>query len=986
MADGQDAGGKTGRHIAAMVADQLLRSDGVRPGLCVHAGCGDGTLTAELARGGTFLVHGLSSDPGDVAKARRHVRARGLYGKVSVDLCSPAQLPYVDNLVNAVVVDDLPALLEKGFSVSEVMRVLCPGGVALLGRRDDAGGQAFTEAQLKAVLIEAGVADISFIKAHGLWAKVAKPWPDDPGPDAPPSRVQWMAGPIWSRGHFSTLNWQSAGGRVFYFFDEAPTQVEGPAQVYLTSRDAFNGLLLWKRRMPGDWKYPALQRAVGKFLATDERVYVVLEENGSLVALDAATGKTVRTYAGQSPTTIRRWRDALILAGGGPIRSMDPATGELRWQSEVAGTFDVGGDQVYCQARASLACLSASTGQVVWQRKPPWGRKKAALRCHYRGILLFAESKGHQAGAVHVVSAEDGKHLWSRDYNAPSKSYGRDPLTAGGLVWIHIREDKEAGVGWLGLDPMTGDIKRRIDYPPELVGKVRQRCFPNRIVGRFFVTGKDPVYVDWRTGQVRVVKVARGTCRAGGGFHSAYGLAYTGPHQCHCFPMLRGFVALAVGSAADHSSGDHEPTARLEKGPVFGRALGPAAGPATGEWPCYRHDALRSGRTTARVPTDLRVLWSRHVGGRISGPVVAGGRLFVSSMDTHQVMALDADTGDALWDFTSGGPIDTPPTVWRGLCLFGSRDGWAYCLEASSGKLVWRFRAAPRDRRIVVNGRLESAWPVFGSVVVQDGTVFFAAGRDARVGGGITVYAVEPLAGKVLWKKRPSGDYVSDILVSDGESVCLPALRFDPRTGDTSAVDKWKPAQLRGGRGGLLDDSLGIREGGWSGPVGKGRILIITGPNDLQIANRAGWSGPKADGQVQVFDSQRAYAIASKARNDAFLKQGQGEWTVSARHARKGPPAWEVTVPIRPRAMLLADQTLFLAGTPDIADPQDPWAAIKGGKGATLWALSKTDGAKLGETTLDVPPVWDGLAAAGGRLYISLTDGRLLCLGGQPGN
>ena len=163
-------------------------------------------------------------------------------------------------------------------------------------------------------------------------------------------------------------------------------------------------------------------------------------------------------------------------------------------------------------------------------------------------------------------------------------------------------------------------------------------------------------------------------------------------------------------------------------------------------------------------------------------------------------------------------------------------------------------------------------------------------------------------------------------------------------------------------------------------------MLILDGRNDPQISNGAGWSGPKAEGQVQVFNARRAYAISTKARNDVFVKQGQGEWTLSARDDRKKPPAWEITVPIRPRAMLLADKALFFAGTPDVADPEDPWAAIKGRKGALLCAFSTTDGTKLAEMALDVPPVWDGLAAANGRLYVSMTDGSVLCLGRQTGN
>jgi len=45
-----------------------------------------------------------------------------------------------------------------------------------------------------------------------------------------------------------------------------------------------------------------------------------------------------------------------------------------------------------------------------------------------------------------------------------------------------------------------------------------------------------------------------------------------------------------------------------------------------------------------------------------------------------------------------------------------------------------------------------------------------------------------------------------------------------------------------------------------------------------------------------------------------------------------------------------------------------------------LWAASKSTGEKLAEYKLDVPPAWDGLAAADGMLCLSLADGRILCM------
>jgi len=48
-----------------------------------------------------------------------------------------------------------------------------------------------------------------------------------------------------------------------------------------------------------------------------------------------------------------------------------------------------------------------------------------------------------------------------------------------------------------------------------------------------------------------------------------------------------------------------------------------------------------------------------------------------------------------------------------------------------------------------------------------------------------------------------------------------------------------------------------------------------------------------------------------------------------------------------------------------------------------LWVLSAEDGSKLAEQSLGAPAVWDGLAAADRRLYLSTVDGKVLCFGGR---
>jgi len=65
------------------------------------------------------------------------------------------------------------------------------------------------------------------------------------------------------------------------------------------------------------------------------------------------------------------------------------------------------------------------------------------------------------------------------------------------------------------------------------------------------------------------------------------------------------------------------------------------------------------------------------------------------------------------------GRIDSPPTCYQGLLLFGCRGGWVYAIRAKDGVLAWKFNDLPEKRLISADGQLESAWPVCGSVMAE---------------------------------------------------------------------------------------------------------------------------------------------------------------------------------------------------------------------------------------------------------------------------
>jgi SAM-dependent methyltransferase len=285
----------SGAQAPAGPAD-LAKASGIQGGLVVHLGCGEGAETLGLLLDERYLVQGLDADAAKVRAAREKILAAGQAGKVSAECFDGSHLPYVDNLVN-LVIDSAGTVARE-----EILRVLAPGGVAMTGGR-----------------------------------KVVKPWPADidqwthypHGPDnnavaadrraGEPRSIQWVSEPRWGRSHEELASMSAAvtaDGRMFFIVDEAPlASIRYLGQWQLVARDAFNGTLLWKRAIPV-WNDHLRHFRSGpahlprRLVAVGDEVYVTLGLAGPVAALDAASGKTIRQYAGTERT------EEIVAVGG----------------------------------------------------------------------------------------------------------------------------------------------------------------------------------------------------------------------------------------------------------------------------------------------------------------------------------------------------------------------------------------------------------------------------------------------------------------------------------------------------------------------------------------------------------------------------------------------------------------------------------------------------------------------------------------------
>ena len=1054
------AGGALGAPSPADQARAILQAAGVQGGLVVHLGCGDGHLTAALHAGDAYVVHGLDTDPANVAKARQAIASKGLTGKVSVDRFDGKRLPYVDNLVNLVVAEDA-----AGVPMAEVLRVLAPEGVA-------------------------------YVQAGGAWQKTVKPRPadidewthflHDSGGNAvaedeqvgSPRSLRWVAGPRHCRSHEFPTSVQAVvttGGRIFTIFDEAPTGVyeKLPQDCHLVARDAFNGKLLWKVPLQKwDTKYGTGQgnrwgmhhTIARRLVAQDDRVYVTLQFLDSPVSvLEAATGKVLTpALEGTGGTDEMVLADGILfavlvkerspgaierIAAGSLTNSLvavDVRTGKPLWRKADVGmapyTLAARDGRVVYHNLAEIVCLDARTGAEVWRTANPVNAIQAGLSCLVvrDGAVLYHQGAGSK-GKLTVLNLADGRVRWEHAGFTPISAACTQPtevFVIDGKVWCGLSQD--------GLDLATGQVAKHVDLFNLVTPGHHRRCLRGKATVHYVIQNKRGAeFVDVRGTDHMRNDWLRTPCFAGG--VPANGLFYVPPSQCFCYPgaLVTGYLALASGPARTVKP---SPATALEQGPAYGKAAGSKASDA--DWPMYRRDGLRSGAAPTAVPAALAARWQVRLASPATQPVIVGDRLWVAEKDAHTIRCLNAGTGEEVWRFVAGGRVDSSPTVHEGMVLFGCRDGYVYALRASDGDLAWRFRAAPDEVRTVAFEQVESLWPVHGSVLVQDGVVYFAAGRSSFLDGGIVVYGLDAKTGRTLHHHVLDGPWpdikkdvdrpfamegaLPDLLVSDAKkNLYMMQVKFDarlarqpaPRESDLGELDMGEPHLAA--TGGFLDDTnfdriFWMYSRRWPGfyfaqqAPKSGQLVVFDDKSTYAVKffyRRHQWSPkffPEDQGYLLFADANEnepgflKTAKAAKGAKGAKGAQEGGmlEWlpkeSVTDNHKRGGqgaekgtgyvryePATWQTMIPVRVRAMVLAGDRLVVAGPPDVVVADDPLAAFEGRAGAVLQVRAAADGALVKEYPLPVPPVFDGMSAAGGRLYVALEDGTVLCLGGK---
>jgi len=769
-----------------------------------------------------------------------------------------------------------------------------------------------------------------------------------------------------------------------------------------------------------------LKRTAGaeEILHDGDALYLVVDRNPEKIELTKYPFPGTRTWPVRKKSIVK----------------YDLAQGEIAWEVEYAWvapmSIALDESQVYCFDGSMVRSINKETGKEVWKsvelpmRANPQFKFGPSLVVK-DGVVVFTGGENPVRGGsrekMHGLSAKTGKKLWEAYHPSSGYQSPEDLFVIDGKVWsaditVHRWDGPTGSTGVThGTDLKSGEQNEKF-APDKDAYWFHHRCHPGKATENYMLTSRTGIeFVDLKNREWSLHHWVRGACLYG--VMPANGMVYAPQHPCACYlgGKLYGLNALAGPSDDNVVLRATPDDARLVKGPAFDQKT--ETSDYADQWPTYRRDNRRNGATETPVADSLKQTWSAKLPGIGTPPVVAGGKVLISLKNKRAVYALDADSGEVVYRFFPGGRVDSPPTISDGRVYFGATDGYIYCLSLADGALVWKYQAAPAVVNHAFFEKIESTHPLHGTVLIRDSKLHTVCGRSMFLDGGMRYLILDAATGdklveRVMDEKVPSSDEelqmrhevlsmpmaMPDILSCNDDKVFMRFQEFDlegnrleidfsrklygrvqsdvGKSFETLKDQKGEDAHIFSGTG-FLDDSWWHRTywiygkhhtSGWSGysQAGKtapaGRILSADADGIF------GWGRLK---KYYRWSKQYEYMLFA---NDYDYQQ-----------------KWARSVPILVRAMVKAGDQLHLVGPVELKKQEQAFRtiteeetqkvlakqaeALEGEFGSLVLRVNAADGEIASGYRLPTVPVMDGVVATGGRLYITLADGSITCLG-----
>jgi outer membrane protein assembly factor BamB len=790
-----------------------------------------------------------------------------------------------------------------------------------------------------------------------------------------------------------------AGGRIFKAMGHIAHKANQNEMLNtLFCINAYNGTILWKRSNP-----PGFMIHRNTMIATEDALY--MGDHESCKIFDAKTGElrdqitvdpaltdgpvwkwmaiqgnVLYALVGNPEISISTQRSARAGLGHWPwgmweghdykdprtafgygrtLVAIDLDTKAILWHYRDEEFLDaravcMSNDRIYCYCPENfLVCIDARDGKLLWKNTDkdlleaigPNGRAQHyvtgySTSCYMKSSDNYVFFAGPQRTRLVVASTANGKLAWTYPIGNLQVVLRDDAMWAAGP------QDGKNGVK---LDYGTGNVLA--EFP------ARRAC--TRATGCadsiFFRANGGTVRVLTETNNAQHFDPMRPPCQDG--VIISNGHLYWGPWMCGCQLSLYGNICLRPETADGGEPAATEALIKYEN-PLEVEPLGTRSG----DWPIYRANNARNDVSNNVIPSDVKHAWEVEVCANAlpTAPVAAGGMVFVADR-TGVVQAFD-NTGKSVWKSYTAGPVYYPPTIAHDRLFVGSADGNVYALEARTGRKLWQYRVGPVAQRIPVYGHLISQYPIAGGVVVQDDTVYAAAGITHY--DGTFVVALDAVTGEIKARNDTSGTL--DPQVNNGISL----------QGNLTIVD----GELRFLAGGVYETARYDLETlkCLNKPVSQVSSQFRTAfyPYYPAYGKFVSLDYTRDDGHLLNHDASYEGSVFTNLALHEPLPPGETRPRIEAARwmVRRGqePPQtiWQDKANRRFTSFIVSGDTLLATGHPD-ASPDKPFIA----------AMNIQNGSDRWLRDLPADPVKGGCAIDhDGHIYLTLENGVLMCL------
>ncbi len=188
--------------------------------------------------------------------------------------------------------------------------------------------------------------------------------------------------------------------------------------------------------------------------------------------------------------------------------------------------------------------------------------------------------------------------------------------------------------------------------------------------------------------------------------------------------------------------------------------------------------------------TNMGVLWNFTTNGSINSmsSAIADDVLYIGSRD-KKIYALNATTGQHIWNYTTGDRIDSSPAVSQGVVYIGSDDNRVYAINVTNGTQVWNFTTggtisysspAVSSQAVFIGSsdynlyalnfsdgtqlwNYTTSYAITSAPAVSNNYVYFGSGWSDN-----SVYAIDVFNGTHIWNYSTGGDVTASVAVADG--------------------------------------------------------------------------------------------------------------------------------------------------------------------------------------------------------------------------